>query len=388
MAPISLLHVTAVEFSVRTLLYPQLMAFKGLGYDVRVATMSEGETFSPALAPFDPIKIAFPRSINAAAAALATWKLMRVVRRMRPDVLHVHSPSIALPVRLVPHSALPPNTRLVHTVHGFPHQWDQPMPLRDRCFERVEWALSGRADALLFQSLEDYDQARARNYRSNLAYIGNGVQDRWFDVALPQRDGDLRLLFVGRLVEDKGLLVLLDAIAQVPNVRLTIAGGQARGERDGVEDRLSERIERYGLGGRVRRLGLVPPDKLPEVMAEHDALVLPTFHPEGVPRSIIEAAAAGRPVVTTFVRGCREVVRDGVNGYIVPRRSVSELAAAIIKLDRLEPDRFHEMAVAARRTAELNHRESRVIERLLENYAKLGVGPDEARLRSNGMVDR
>lgn len=381
MKPITILHATAVEFSVRTLLFPQLDALRSLGYDIRVAAMPEHETFTSELDVFNPIKIGFPRTIQVSAAIRATWQLVMAVRRLRPDILHVHSPSIALPIRVVPRAAFPSNTHLVHTVHGFPHQWDPPMSVRDRCLERVEWLLSRKADILLFQSREDFEQATARHYNAILDYIGNGVADHWFGIPPPRRRGHLRLLFVGRLVEDKGLLVLLDAMAQVPNVLLSIAGAQARGERDGVEDALKACIESYGLGNRIRRLGLVSPVELPSIMAAHDALVLPTFHPEGVPRSILEAVAAARPVITTCVRGCREVIQDGVNGLMVRPRSVEQLAAAIVRLDGLSNSRFNTMAIAARSTADMNHRESRVIERVLESYSKLGLGPDEARLR-------
>lgn len=373
MPPTTVLHVSAVEFSVRTLLVPQLKALAAHGYDVRVACMPEGETFSPELAPYRPIRIPIPRSIRPVDTARAVARLRRIVRDVRPGVVHLHSPSIALPARLAPRRYLSADVRLVHTVHGFSHQWDPPMSPRDVVLDRLERILSRRTDALLFQSREDYEQSRTRLYGGRLVYLGNGVEDRWFDIPPFQRHHPLRLLFVGRLVKDKGPLNLIDAMVEVPRVQLSIVGGQARGERDGVQNELVDRIARYGLEDRVQVNGFVSPQDLPGVMADHDALVLPTFHPEGVPRSILEAAAAGRPVIATDIRGCREVVDDSRNGFLVRRQSAPDLAAAIRRLDGLDDSSFTRMSEAIRQTADRNHRESRVIERLLETYEALGA---------------
>ena len=371
----TVLHVTSVEFSVRTLLLPQMWALRDRGFDVRVACMPEQDSFGPELAPFEPVRLAIPRSTQPLGMARATVDLLRIVRSMKPRLVHLHSASIALPGRLIPRWAMPGDVAVGYTVHGFLQQWDPPMSTRDRFLDRVECLLSHRADFLLFQSKEDFDQARARGYGSRLVYLGNGVQDHWFDVPPPRRHRPLRLLFVGRVVREKGILVLIEAISRVPDVRVTIVGGEARAERGGLGDEVVDLIEARGLQDRVELVGLVSPPEVPAIMAEHDAFVLPTFHHEGVPRSIIEAMAASRPVITTFRRGCRELVDDGWSGFVVAQRSVDELAEAIRRLDSLDDAEFTLMSSRARETADRVGRESRVIERLVETYKTAGVVP-------------
>ena len=356
-----MLHIAAVEYSVRTLLLPQLAALARAGCTVRVACAPEGPDFHPDLAPYRPVPLTFSRSLRPVPIATALARLTALVRRERPAAVHLHSPAAALPVRLLPRRLLPAGTKVLYTVHGFSHQWDSPMPARDRRLERLERALAGRTDAILFQSAEDFAQAGDRGYRSRLRLIGNGVEDHWFDVA-PPRAGDrrpLRLLFVGRVVREKGVLELLEALALVPGVELGVAGTEIPSERTGVLDQARADVARLGLADRVRFLGHVEKDRMAAVVADHHALVLPS-HREGMPRSLIEGLAAGRPCIATDIRGCRELVDDGVNGYLVPRSDVGALAAAIRRLADLPDPDFARLSTAARERAESSNRESAV----------------------------
>jgi glycosyltransferase involved in cell wall biosynthesis len=130
------------------------------------------------------------------------------------------------------------------------------------------------------------------------------------------------LAFAGRLGIQKSLGVALEALASVPEVTLAVAGDGP--ERVGLERRAGE----LGLDGRVRFLGRVSRDEVLRLFRAADASLLSSSW-ENFPHAVLEALAVGSPVLATAVGGVPEVVRDGVNGLLVPPGDAPALAAAI-----------------------------------------------------------
>ncbi|MGR3992180.1 glycosyltransferase family 4 protein [Pseudomonas sp. 1121_17] len=135
-----------------------------------------------------------------------------------------------------------------------------------------------------------------------------------------------RLVCVGRLCEQKGQLLLLEAAqklaAQGSAFELVLAGdGEMRAEIETL-------IARHGLQGQVRITGWISSGQVREELLAARALVLPSFA-EGLPVVIMEAMALRRPVLTTYVAGIPELVRPGENGWLFPAGAVQELAAAM-----------------------------------------------------------
>lgn len=370
------LHVAAVEYTATKLLLPQLQELARRGYSPRLACAPDGTTFDERLRAFDPLPLHFPRSPRPWRVARATLDLGRMVARMRPDIVHLHTPAAALPARLLPRRWVPKGTQVVYTVHGFAHVWDDPST-RDRVLETLERRLAPRTDMLMFQSQEDLDRTVERGYRTRLRYLGNGVEQAWFDIpAKPRPSRPLELLYVGRLIEEKGLLDLFDALEQVPDVRLTLAGSQLPTDRDGVEGELRARAA-AALAGRITFLGMIEKEQLRRVVAESDFLVLPSYR-EGVPRSLIEGFATGTPAIATDVRGCRELVDDGVTGFLVPPHDPVGLAGALRQAAALDDDGYRVLSGNAATLASEHYRESSVFDRLCAAYEELGVLPDSS----------
>ena len=146
---------------------------------------------------------------------------------------------------------------------------------------------------------------------------------------LPPRGDGPRILYVGRLSQLKGALVLVEAMAEVvkahPEADLVIVGD---GE---VRDRLAARIDALGLSGRVHLAGFQPQDTVRAAMAQADVFTLPSFA-EGVPVVFMEAMASGTPVVATQIAGVSELVEDGISGLIVPPGDVAALSDALSHL--------------------------------------------------------
>jgi len=151
----------------------------------------------------------------------------------------------------------------------------------------------------------------------------------------------MRLLFVGRVVETKGVLEAIEALSLVScQVTLTIAG-------DGpLLRRARELALALGLDDRVRFVGRVEDGTLRDLYGASDVLLLPTYWAEGFPTVLAEAMAAGLGIVTTPVRGARDYLVDGVNCLFVPPRRPSQIAAAI--------DRLHNQRELLRQMGENN----------------------------------
>ena len=138
-------------------------------------------------------------------------------------------------------------------------------------------------------------------------------------------DGGLLLAFAGRLVEQKDLGLLLEAVAAVPGVRLALLG-------DGPErPRLEAERTRLGLGDRVRFLGGGDREAVLRLFAAADVAVLSSSW-ENFPHTVVEALAVGAPIVATAVGGVPEVVHDGENGLLVPPRDREALTAALRRI--------------------------------------------------------
>jgi glycosyltransferase involved in cell wall biosynthesis len=196
----------------------------------------------------------------------------------------------------------------------------------------------------------------------------------------PVGDGPYRLLFVGRLVERKGVHVLIDAVQRLASggrdVLVDVVGdGPARAD-------LESRAAGAGVAARVRFRGLVPDEELASAYRECDAFVLPAVvdakgDTEGLGVVLLEALAHGRPVIASSAGGIRDIVVDRETGLLVPPADAAALAEAIATyMD--EPDLAHDLALAGRAHVERTFSWSGIIDRLDVLYRSV-AGRDRPR---------
>lgn len=186
---------------------------------------------------------------------------------------------------------------------------------------------------------------------------------------IPRREGRLRFLFLGQLVERKGLGTLVEAFARVrADADLLLVGGDWGAP--GYPQEIAALIARLGLEERVRCEN--HRQDVGALLKDCDAFVLPSLS-EARPRVIIEAMHLGRPIVATAVGGIPELVRDGVTGLLVQPGDVSALANALERLAATESLRVR-LGEAARELARDEFQPERAVERYVDLYRKLAPG--------------
>ena len=187
----------------------------------------------------------------------------------------------------------------------------------------------------------------------------------------PEPDGPIRVTMVSRLLWGKGVREFVEAGRLVRKARddvesivFTLVGAPDDGNPSSVS---SHQMRAWVADGVIEWWGFR--EDVASVLACSHIAVLPTFYGEGIPKTLLEAAAAGRPIVATDVPGCREVVRHEGNGLLVPPRNARALADAILALAG-DPGRRAAMGAEGRRRAETEFAADRINEETLAVYER------------------
>ncbi|WGV20315.1 glycosyltransferase [Pseudomonas putida] len=233
------------------------------------------------------------------------------------------------------------------TVHG-PEEFDKPQFLH--MGEKVRRAafvaaVSSYGRSQLFRWV-------AHDHWAKVKVVHCGLERSFHEVAPVSVPTAPRLVCVGRLCEQKGQLLLLEAVRVLAGrsiaCELVLAGdGEMRGQIEAL-------IARHGLQQQVRITGWISSAQVREEILAARALVLPSFA-EGLPVVIMEAMALRRPVLTTYVAGIPELVRPGENGWLFPAGAVDELAAAMAECLAQPAEVLQSMGEAARQRVLQRH---------------------------------
>lgn len=235
-----------------------------------------------------------------------------------------------------------------------------------------------RVPVVFFQNQEDSDLFVGRRIvRSGQARVlpGSGV-DLDFFLPAPLPDGPPTFLFIGRLLRDKGVVEFVEAARSVrihhPQARFQLLGGLDEGNRTAIRQ---AELDSWVAEGIVEHLGTT--EDVRSFIAGSSAVVLPSYR-EGLPRSLLEAAAMARPLIATDVPGCHDVVEDRVNGYLCAVRDGASLAAAMAHFLQLPRTKQFAIGKAGRRRVQERFSEAFVVRAYLDVLASL----DAAKLGS------
>lgn len=373
-------HICTVDLSLRYLLLNQLRYLQEHGFDV-VGVSNAGPDVRYLEEHGVPhIAVPMTRNFTPFADLKALQGLEQVIKRERFDIVHTHNPKPGLIGQLAARMAGAPV--VVNTLHGFYfHEHMRPLPRR--FYILMEQIAAAQSDVILSQNPEDVVTAVRERIcpQQGISHLGNGIdlvrfsRERLSDdeqgrlrAELGLKRGEPVVGFVGRLVEEKGILELLEAMrairAQVPDVRLLVIGPLDSEKSDALTPDVAGR---YGLEGACVFTGMR--QDMPELYALMDVFVLPS-HREGFPRSPMEAAAMEVPSVVTDIRGCRETVVEGETGHFVPLKAPDAIARAVLSL-LSDPEGRARAGRAARTLAEKKFDERHVFRTVLSHYVRL-----------------
>lgn len=248
------------------------------------------------------------------------------------------------------------------TVHG-PDEFDHPvqMSLGEKiAHASAVIAVSDFGKSQLYRWIPHTDWPKVQVVRCGV--------DAAFLKAGPQPIADnRRLVCIGRLAEQKGQLLILDALAVLAargiSFEVVLAGD---GAMRGV---VEQRIQELGLSASVRITGWVSNDVIRRELLAARVLLLPSFA-EGLPVALMEALALGRPAITTYIAGIPELVQPGVNGWLIPAGSVTRLAAAIEQALQTPVAELSRMGRAGADAVAQYHNVDREAARLLEVFRR------------------
>jgi len=281
------------------------------------------------------------RRIAPLSDAVALFKLVSVIRRVRPQVIHAHSSKAGFLARL---AGLLCRVPVVYTPHGFPFLMT--------CGERSRWlyrflerSVRGATAAVIAVSEEEVREALSLGYaRDRVFLVRNGVDPVACGAITVRETEPLCVGFFGRLTRQKGPDVLLGAIPEVishlPHVTFCFCGG---GE---MADALQSQAEAKQLTACVKFNGAYAEGEAVARMRDADVIVMPSRW-EGFPYEVLEAFQAGVPLVASKVGGLPDVIRDGENGLLVEAESSEALCDAVLSLLR-EPQLRRRLAEQGR----------------------------------------
>lgn len=312
------------------------------------------------------------RPVSPLRDSLALAGLVKRVRRGKYHIVHTHTSKAGILGRLAARIARVPV--VVHTPHG--NVFDGYFPRwKTRLFIEAERRAARWTDRVIELTPGGIDAHLAQGIgrREQFVSIFSGIDLNPFHDARNCRDqtraalgvqpGEFLVGGVGRLEPIKGFTYFMAAARTVaksaPKVRFVHAGG---GSMDEAMRRAAE-----PLNGQIRFLGLR--DDVPNLMAAFDVLVVPSIN-EGMGRVILEAGAAGTPVVATRVGGIPEVVDDGRTGLLVPPRDPSAIAGKVLDL-MSTPDRARSMGETARSRIVPGYGLERMVVRIEALYEEL-----------------
>jgi colanic acid/amylovoran biosynthesis glycosyltransferase len=302
------------------------------------------------------------------ACTLADW-----LEEAGIEHVHAHFGTNSSEVALLAH--LLGGATYSFTVHG-PEEFDKPRflhltrKIHDAAFV-VAISSYGRSQLWRWLPAQDWNK---------VAVVHCALEGSFFEEAdRITAEPAPRLLNVGRLCAQKGQLLLVEAAALLKRdgvmFELVLAGD---GE---MREPIEAAIARHHLGDRVRITGWVDSATVRREMLNARALVLPSFA-EGLPVVIMEAMAVGRPVVTTRIAGIPELVREGVDGWLVPPGDIALLKQAMLQCLQASPERLLEMGRAANERVRQRHNADAEAAKLKALFEDAGASRRAARVAS------
>lgn len=349
------------------------------GFDVSVATRVRlhGAEIEHAGIHLIPIKLR-RKSANPYSELMAIAELISIYRRERPDIVH----HVAMkPILYGSIAAWLTGVRnVINAIAGmgyiFVSSSSSARVIRWVVKKAFRILFSRENSKVIVQNADDLNflQENLNIKAANLVLIrGAGVDTRKF-IASPEPDGRIIVVLPARMLWDKGVGEFVEAARilreQGSDARFILAGGLDEANPAAIP---TEKLSEWNQHADVEWWG--HSESMADIYAQSHIICLPSYR-EGLPKALLEAAASGRPIVTTDVPGCREIVIDGHNGLLVPVKDGQALAKALGRLIADKELRV-KMGSHGREMVETEFSEQRVFDQTLVLYRQLATRPAE-----------
>jgi len=352
------------------------VAAKENGYDVTIVTQNTGK--------FDDIKAlglnAVDLPINPTGMHLSdemkTFRFMyKFFRKQKPDVVHLVGLKCILWGGIAAKLARVKGVVSAYSGLGILFQGDKPSKTARAVLRMFKFAHNRKNSLAIFQNHEDEKLFLDNKVikQEQVRFIkGSGVDLSKFDYVPDPKGDKVRVIFTARMVKEKGVLILTDAAEILRKdyenkAEFLLCGGL----HDNPDALKADEINAHCDGSYIQWLGYRT--DVSDLLAKSNIVAFPSYYREGVPKSLIEACAIGRPIVTTNSVGCKDTVEDGVNGFLVPIQN-SEAVAEKIKILIDDADLRSKMGLESRKIAERDFSLDVVIKKHLDIYNELVEG--------------
>lgn len=309
---------------------------KDVGYDVTIVSEDTGVSDKIREAGLNTINLPINKAGTNIKDEIKTFFfLYKLFRREKPDIAHLVGLKTMLWGSLA--CRLAGVKAMVSAVCGLGVLFDEEHAhsfMTRSILKVLRVTHKKKRLAVIFQNNDDkaiFLNAKIMKEEQCAFTNGSGINLQNYDYTPEPTDGLIKIIFTARMVEDKGTLILIDAAKKLEaeykdKVQFLLCGGLDTNPNGITKDMLESRCD----GEYIQWLGHRK-DVL-ELLKQSHIMAFPSWYREGLPKSVIEAEAIGRPVVTTDSVGCRDTVVDGKNGYMIPIKDSDALAMALKKL--------------------------------------------------------
>jgi glycosyltransferase involved in cell wall biosynthesis len=334
---------------------PLALAAKKAGYEIVVVTRvrSHGNLIKKAGCKLIPLELS-RRGMNPVKEFLVICRLYQIYKAEKPSIVHHVALKPVLYGSIA--SLLAKVTVTVNAMAGLGFlkstNFIKARLIHASIMPLLRILLNRQGCCTIFQNPDDLD------FVCNLSMLddarvalirGSGVDIREYDM-IPESNDTPVVVLASRLLWSKGVGEFVEAALKLKNqgvlARFVLVG---EGDVENPETISTNQLKKWHEQNVVEWWGWK--DNMPKILAESHIVCLPSTYGEGVPKVLIEAAACGRPIVTTDSPGCREIVKDGLNGFLVPLRDAVAVSEALSKLIKAPCLRM-EMGVQGRKMVE------------------------------------